>query len=373
MTTRELLEKLSENLQSLFFKQIRKLVGLDIPTNERYITISAGAEFGLKLGLGLTYNYMFNFAWENFGSANSWSLQNPLTASEYAFSTSMAASLGLGIAVEGTAGALFGLSFNTRAGDEAGFGLALDIGVALGEGVKFTLNWAYRNKRLEFSGIGATAVVGVAASIGVSATYSITLFNVAASREDIKSGISSAASSIGRGMVNMMYNQGGSGQGLFGSLESIGLLDISEDAKEEKVLDDIAEIDAPTDTAPIQYFQCYPNCMQQIGQAWIIRPLSQMGGGGQVQPMQYGQQQPVQYGQVQPMQPYPMASGGLRRAEAEVKASPVSKDNILKLINPTVLEYFLGALFMFGLVLYSARNAESKDEYLLFGNHYDEL
>ena len=62
-----------------------------------------------------------------------------------------------------------------------------------------------------------------------------------------------------------------------------------------------------------------------------------------------------------------------QKPRSEVKTSATSKNNILELINPTTMEYFLGAFLLFALVLYSSNEAESKDEYLLVGNHYDEL
>jgi len=64
------------------------------------------------------------------------------------------------------------------------------------------------------------------------------------------------------------------------------------------------------------------------------------------------------------------------KSEAEVKTSATSKYNIKRIfdfMNPTILEYFSGAFLLFGLVLYSTRKAEGKNEYLLVGDDYDEL
>jgi hypothetical protein len=117
---------------------------------------------------------------------------------------------------------------------------------------------------------------------------------------------------------------------IFGYLTNLDLFDVTGDAASEGLIKDIEEVDNEAEAAT-------PDEVPEYNLPFL-RPDQIQG-----------------------------------HVRSEVKTSATSKDNILELINPTILEYFLGAFLLFALILFSSREAERKDEYLLVGNHCDEL
>jgi len=331
-TAGEILAEVVSKNGMRFWTALKKFAGFSIPADERWITFSVGGGTSFSFGLGLSYAVMFNIGWKNNGQG--W-LVYPHKAEAYACSVSMQGLIGFGPEVQVSAALpSVQLSFNTAAGDEAGFGMAVDIMGSDGIGVQGTLNWAYRKHRMEFSGFGAAILTGAGAGGKWSGTYTVTLFKFELPRN--------------LPIETAPEDDSASDAGSSSSYNPLVLLRASP-----------AQADYRFDVTGFQ------RGMDRQSSSDITGELTKEDVRGIMSIDEAAKQADAE--------PLLLALGFEPASGQSKRVSATSKDNILELINPTILEYSLGALLLFALVLYSSRKAESKDEYLLVGNHDDEL
>jgi len=229
----------------------------------------------------------------------------PVANEKLAFSVCATAGFKVGLALEASATFSIVVSHNTAPGGEAGFGLSVDLKAAYAAGLKFSLNWAFRNKKMEFTGITIGISAGAGAGVQVTGSYTGTIFK---------------------------YNTPRKG----------ALKNIFKDAKAKAV--------KVKDT--FKQHMKYTYDIDIFGPPKAKRAETQVNEGAQTP------EETVKF------------------AEAEVQESLSAKDKIkrvLALVNPTTVECFAGFSLMLTFVLFFARNAERKNEYLLIGDDYDEI
>jgi len=98
------------------------------------------------------------------------------------------------------------ISHNTAPGGEAGFGLSVDLKAIAAGGLKWTFNWAFRNKKMEFVGITIGGGAGSGAGIGLLGGYTGTIFKYATPRKGALKNVfkdaKNAAKKAGSGIKN---------------------------------------------------------------------------------------------------------------------------------------------------------------------------
>jgi len=262
--------------------------------------------------------------------------KNPDT---FSVSTSWTGTVGIGAVVAASTGLALACSLNTEPGGESGLGLAVDFGLATGGGAKFTLNWAYRNKKLEFTGPTIQFVTGLEQSVQVQATYTATLRSFSWAMNGMTFPKADPPKSVVQ-LLDDAYVKNWLGEGTPSTKDKT-----DPQSGEEPPVDKIPPPPADDDKGDKR---------------------AEIGVNESPQQSQRAEAEGIQH----------VEAHDLQHTEAEVKTALNSKDNIkriLELMNPTLLEYFSGAFLLFALILYSARKAERKDDYLLVHDNYDEL
>jgi len=196
----------------------------------------------------------------------------------------------------------FTFSHNTPPGGEAGFGLAVDAGFALIEGFKWTLNWSFRNKKMEFVGLTVGIMAGAGGGVGLMGSYTATMFKYSTPRKN-------ALQNVFKDVKNTKNK-------------------VKEAFKEHLSYRYGIDIDKPprAETALNEPAQTPENAAQFT--------------------------------------------------EEKVQKSSFTTgiiENVLGVVNPTMIECFAGLFFLVGLIFFSSQNAQKKDEYLLIGDDCDEI
>jgi len=254
-------------------------------------------------------------------------------------SAAFGGAIGIGAGIDvGSAGIILHFSHNTEAGGEGGCGLSLDFGVVLGAGMKATLNWAFRNKGLDFTGFSLQVVGSITPGAVAQVQFTYTAVPMSLSLElstpnDVEDNTGAAAMRRAFALA----------------ATEIGATDM------EGVLDDLDGL--PCDL---------PDLPDESGMAPPVGPPGSPPGHFMSSPhgSPPGHFKPGDPNYIMPI------------ADTEVKTSFNSKDNIkriFELMHPSMLEFFCGALLLSTLVFFSARKAERKDEYLLISDDHDEI
>lgn len=261
---------------------------------------------GLMLAFGINVSWDEAFIFELGESVTAFfGVEKPkdleLKNAKLAFSLCAHANFGVGPKLKLTSTVSLTFSHNTPPGGEAGFGLAVDMGFALTAGWKWTLNWSFRNKKMEFVGLTVGLSAGGDVGVGLMGSYTATLFKYNTPRKNALQNVFKDAKNTKKEVTKRFKEHMNNKYGI----------DLNKPPRAETALNEPAKI--PEDTV---------------------------------------------------------------HTEEEVQKSAFTTDiieNVLGVVNPTMIECFAGLFFLVGLIFFSSQNAQRKDEYLLIGDDCDEI